>query len=129
MRSLVIIFIVAACSKDEGSSAMSAGGSGARDALLAAWKQGGLTVSAMSPATVAAGKDCQTGTVNDIDVLVCVYASPAEAKSAENPGLAWVGETTGFSLARGAVLIAAADRRKRDPSGRTLNQLTKLAPK
>jgi len=30
---------------------------------------------------------------------------------------------------RNAVLVAAADRRKADPSGRTINQLMKLAPK
>ena len=53
----------------------------------------------------------------------------AEAKAAEDAGLVWVGETTGAAQARGTLLIAAADRRKSDPSGRTINQLMKLAPK
>jgi hypothetical protein len=34
-----------------------------------------------------------------------------------------------MSQAKGAALIAAADRRKSDPSGRTINKLSKLAPK
>ena len=104
-------------------------GSGARDAVIDAWKKGGLTPSPMTAATVAFAKDCQCGTVGAVDVLVCVFPSAAEAKAAEDAGLAWVGDTTGASQARGAVLIAVADRRKSDPSGRTINQMMKLAPK
>jgi hypothetical protein len=65
--------------------------------------------------------------VGAIDVLLCVYPSPEEAKAAEEPGLAWVGETTGAAQAHGTVLVGIADRRKSDPSGRTINQLMKLA--
>jgi hypothetical protein len=101
----------------------------ARDAAIEAWKKAGLTASAMTPASVAFGKDCQSGTVNNVDVLVCVYASPAEAKAAEPPALEWVGGTTGAKWSSGSLLVAAADRRKADPSGRTINQLMKLTPK
>lgn len=104
-------------------------GSAARAAVLEAWKKGGLEPSAMTAATVPFGKDCQSGTVGGVDVLVCAYPTPGEAKAAEDAGLEWVGLTTGMAQARGAVLIAAADRRKSDPSGRTINQLGKLAPK
>ena len=123
MRPLGLILLVglaAAC--DKGAT-----GNAARDEILAAWKKGGLTPSAMTPATVPVGKDCQSGTVGAIEVLLCVYASDADAKAAEEAGLTWVGDTTGAAQARGVVLIAAADRRKSDPSGRTINQMMKLA--
>ena len=126
--SLVLgLALVAACDKGEGTA--SANGPNPREAAIAGWKKGGLEVSAMTPATVAFGKDCQSGTVGGVDVLVCEYATPDEAKAAEDPGLQWVGDATGSSQATGKLLIATADRRKKDPSGRTINQLMKLAPK
>lgn len=97
--------------------------------MIDAWKAAKLTPSALTPATVTFGKACQSGTVEGVDVLLCSFASPAEAKAAEDPGLTWVGEATGTSQARGAALIVLADRRKVDPSGRTINRLMKLAPK
>ena len=128
IAALVMVLAVA-CDKGEGAAALAAGGPAAREALLDAWKQGGLEPSAMTPATITAGKDCQSGTVGGVDVVVCVYATPAEAKAAETAGLDWVGPATGMSQASGAVLIAAADRRKSDPNGRTINKLSKLAPR
>jgi len=128
---LVLAAFCAACSKDDGgdAKALAAGGPGARDAVIEAWKKGGLEPSAMTPAKVAFGKDCQSGTVNNMDVLVCVYGSPAEAKAAEAGGFEWVGGTTGAALVSGAALIAISDRRKADLNGRTINQLMKLVPR
>jgi hypothetical protein len=124
LRWILAIVAVAGCSKEEGKS--SAPSASSRDAVVEAWRKGGLAPSAFTPATVALGKDCLSGTVNGVEVLLCEFPSEAEAKAAEEPGLTWVGETTGISRAAGKVLIAAADRRKADPSGKTLNQLTKL---
>lgn len=136
MRRIRVIALAAAalaaatagCSKDEGKGGAPANAPSAssRDGVLETWRKGGLAPSAFTAATVAFAKDCQSGTVNGIDVLVCELPSEAEAKAAEEPGLQWVGETTGIARAAGKLLIAAADRRKADPSGRTLNQLTKL---
>lgn len=123
-RWILVIAAAAACSKEEARPGAPAASS--RGGVLDAWKQGGLAPSAFAAATVAVGKDCQSGTVNGVDVLLCEFPSDAEAKAAEEPGLAWVGEATGISRAAGKVLIAAADRRKADPSGKTINQLTKL---
>lgn len=137
MRALLLLALLAACGKDEGGEKAAGGSAGAaapaapaspRDSVIDAWKKGGLAPSPMTAATVAFGKDCQSGTVNSIDVLVCVYASPDEAKAAEKAGYEWVGGATGASTASGSVLIAIADRRKSDPSGRTINQMMKLAP-
>ena len=124
MRWLLVIALLLGCSKEESKP----GGptASARNDVLEAWKKGGLAPSAFTAATAAFGKDCQSGTINGVDVLVCEYSSDADAKAAEEQGLAWVGEVTGISRAAGKVLIVAADRKKADPSGRTLNQLTKL---
>ena len=113
-----------ACDKGGGAS-----GANSRDGVVAAWKKGGLSPSPLTAATVAVGKDCQTGTVGAIDVLLCVFPTAEEAKAAEPAGLTWVADTTGSVQSSGSVLIAIADRRKSDPSGRTINQLMKLAPK
>ena len=129
----IAVVLGCGCSKDEGTGGKPGGAAPAassRGAVFEAWKKGGLTVSPFAAATVAFGKDCQSGAVNSVDVVLCEFPSDAEAKAAEEPGLAWVGEATGISRAAGKVLVAAADRRKADPSGRTINQLTKLlAPK
>src|SRR5262249_51343855 len=121
IRMVLLGLALAACGK---------GGSGAtaRDAVIDAWKGAKLTPSALAPATVAFGKDCQSGTIEGIDVLLCNFTTPAEAKAAEDPGLTWVGEATGASQAHGSVLIVLADRKKSDPNGRTINKLLKLAP-
>lgn len=116
---------LAACGK--GGDAAKAGGP--RDAVIEAWKADKLTPSPLAPATVAFAKDCQTSTVESVEVLLCNFASPAEAKAAEEPGLAWIGTVTGASQAHGAALIVVADRKKADPNGRMINRLMKLAPK
>jgi hypothetical protein len=121
---------VVACSKSGDSDKASGSGSGgARDAVVAAWKDAKLMPSPLTPATVTFGKDCQSGTVEGVDVLLCNFASAAEAKAAEDQGLTWVGQATGAAQAHGAALVVLADRRKTDPSGRTINRLMKLAPK
>jgi hypothetical protein len=124
MRGTLLFLALVACSKSGGDEP-----AGGRDAVLEAWKADKLTPSAMTPATVAFGKDCQTGTVEGLDVLLCSFASPVEAKAAEDAGLAWVGEATGASQARGRALIVLADRHKSDPNGHTINRLLKVAPK
>ena len=130
MRTILFMLLVAACGKgDKAGGDKAAGSATARDAVIAAWKAEKLTPSALTPATVTFGKDCQSGTIEGLDVLLCNFASPAEAKAAADPGLTWVGAATGVSQAHGAALVVLADRRKADPSGRTINRLMKLAPK
>jgi hypothetical protein len=116
------------CSKAGDGDKPSGGSAGPRDAVVAAWKDAKLTVSALTPASVAFAKDCQGGTVEGLDVMLCNFASATEAKAAEDQGLSWIGPATGASHAHGAVLVVLADRRKVDPSGRTINRLMKLAP-
>ena len=122
MRTIAMITLLAACGKS-GESGAPAG----RDAIVEAWKSAKLTPSSLAPATTAFAKDCQSGTVANVDVLLCTFPSPTEAKAAEAAGLTWVGAATGAARAHGSVLVVAADRRKADPNGRTINQLIKLA--
>lgn len=122
MHKLVFALVaLAACGKGDKPA-------GPRDAVIAAWKADKLTPPAMAPAKVAFGADCQSGTVESLDVLVCSFASPAEAKAAEDQGLSWIGSVTGASQAHGSALIVLADRKKADPNGRMINRLMKLAP-
>jgi hypothetical protein len=121
---VLVLALVAACGKGGGAT-----GRSARDAVVDAWKKSGLETSAFTPATVSVGKDCATGTVAKLDVLVCTFGSADEAAKAADLGLAWVGDTTGSSQARGAAVIAIADRHKVDPHGKTIEQIFKLAPK
>lgn len=122
IKWIAVAALVAACGKG--------GGSNPRDKVIDAWKSGGLSPSAFAAAqTPVAGGDCATGTVSGLDVMLCVFPTPAAAQGAEDAGYKWVGGTTGSVQAKGAVLVAIADRKKADPSGKTLNQLMKLAPK
>ncbi|HEY0254838.1 MAG TPA: hypothetical protein VGC41_25105 [Kofleriaceae bacterium] len=121
---------LAACGKGDGKpGAGSAAAATPRDALLASWKTAGLAPSPFAAAKDSpVGHDCEAGTVNSVDVLVCNFASEADAKAAVDAGLKWVGDTTGISQPKGTLLIAAADRKKADPSGATINKLVKTAP-
>ena len=126
-RWSVLLLLVVACSKDGDKPASTS----PRDAVLEAWKAAKLVPAAPpvpAPATVTFGKDCQSATIEGLELLICNFATPAEAKAAEDPGLGWVGAATGASQAHGAALIVVADRKKADPSGRTINRLMKLAP-
>jgi hypothetical protein len=130
------LIALAACSKADnadkpaaGSAASAAAVGGGRDAVLDAWKADKLVPSGLTPVAVPVGKDCQTGTVEGIEVLLCNFGSPADAKAAEDQGLTWIGQVTGSSQAHGSTLVVLADRRKADPNGKTINRLMKLAPK
>ena len=127
MRILAILVVVAACGKGDGTGTGS--GSTPRDGMLDAWKKAGLAPSAFAAAQNSpVGKDCAQGTVNNIDVLVCNFASEAEATAAVDAGLKWVGDTTGISTPKGTLLVVAADRKKADPKGATINKLMKTSP-
>ncbi|HEY0193076.1 MAG TPA: hypothetical protein VGC42_18290 [Kofleriaceae bacterium] len=133
MRKLALCMTIAlaACGKSgdkqPGDPPADKPAAGPRDGVIAAWKAAQL-VPTLAPAAVGFGKDCQAGTVSGLDLVVCNFATPAEAKAAEGPALAWVGGVTGAAQAHGAALVVIADRKQADPSGKTINRLMKLAP-
>ena len=59
-----------------------------------------------------------------VDVVLCSYGSGEDAQAAQDLGLAAVGDATGAALARGARLLVVVDRRKADPTGRTIDAIT-----
>jgi hypothetical protein len=130
--TILLVAALAAAGCDKGDDKKPAGAAavkeGAPDPVIEAWTKAGLTVSAFEAADGAkyGGGDCKSGQVNGVDVALCQYASEALAKGAEPKGLEAIGETTGVSLAHGVRLLVVADRRKADPEGRTINQLSKL---
>ncbi len=117
--ALAVGVLATACGKDSK-------GASSRDGVLSAWKKGGFEPSEMKATKTDVGTDCAAGTVNKLDVLVCAFKSAAEAKTAEDKGLAWVGDATGASIAQGEMLIVVADRKKADPNGKTIKQLITL---
>lgn len=119
-RTLLIVLALAACDK---------GSSDARQPILEAWKGGGLAPSALEVAKTDVGSDCKAGVLNAVELMLCVYPTAEEANAAHERGLTWVGDATGAAKVSGSVLVVVADRRKVDPSGKTINQLLKLTPK
>jgi hypothetical protein len=110
---------VSAC--DKGKPA----GAAADDALIGAWRKAGLEVSALTTVDAApySANACRGGTVSGVDVVLCTYDSGEDATAAEDLGLTSIAGATGASLAHGARLLVVADRRKSDPSGRTIDQI------
>ena len=108
-----------ACDKDP------AKGGGSDDAMVAAWRKAGLEVSALTTvdAKPFSAQACRGGTVSGVDVVLCAYDSGEDASAAEDLGLATLGDATGAALARGARLLVVVDRRKTDPSGRTIDAI------
>ena len=132
-RAALVLVLAAACGKsdktDDNAAKPGPSGSGARDAAIAAWKNGGLAITDFKPQAAPVGKDCAAGTVAKLDVLVCNFDSADDAAKAADLGLQWVGDTTGQSQARGTLVIAVADRHKADPHGKTIKQIFDLASK
>jgi hypothetical protein len=118
---LALSIACVACGGDGDGSKTSA------DAVVAAWKAAKLDVSALTevdPKPYSA-TGCRGGTVSGVDVVLCSYGSGEDAQAAEELGLAQIGSATGAALVRGTRLLVVADRRKVDPSGRTIDAITK----
>ena len=125
MRSIFWIAALAAalvaCDKGDSKSAPSG-----KEHLVTAWQKAGLTVSSLTQdKSGTIGTDCATGTVNKVDVAVCTFKTPGEAKAAEAKGWQWIGANTGTALTQGPLVLAVADRANADPSGRTINTISK----
>ncbi len=126
--ALVSSLFVAACDKADSKGA---GGEpkpedGVPAALLDGWRKANLTVSAFTAdKNNAIGPTCHSGTVSGVDVVWCGFPAEDQAKAAEAKGLEWVGAATGTALVSGKQLLAVVDRRAADPSGRTINAITK----
>jgi hypothetical protein len=96
---------------------------------LASWKDAGHAVSEFSDTDASAfsAKKCQTGTVDQLAVLLCEYSSADAAALARSTAERWGGDVgTVVVLNRAGVLFAVADRNHIDPYGKTISALTKV---
>jgi len=112
----------------EGDKPAEAAVPAAAKTVVEAWKDGDVAASDLT-AGKAFGDRCATGTVDKLDIAICEFDNPKAAKAAEKQGYEWVGPTTGTAWVSGSLVIAVADRKKADPTGKTINRLMKLAPK
>src|SRR5688500_3674734 len=123
MRAIAILILIgAACSKDAADKPASA------DAVVDAWKKSGLDSAfelvPLDGAPLGGGK-CKVGVVAGLDVTLCEYQDAAAAAQARPAGLARIGEATGSALVSGPLMLVVADRKKADPTGKTIDKLTK----
>ncbi|KAB2898242.1 MAG: hypothetical protein F9K40_11650 [Kofleriaceae bacterium] len=124
-RALVGIALALALAACEESKAQAPGD----DELVAAWKKAGLDVSAFTDADAApySAQACRSGTVGGVDVTICSYDTGEDAAAAQDPALALLekgGAATASALVRGKKLLVVNDKRKADPSGKSINAIT-----
>jgi hypothetical protein len=124
-HSLALVLVTIALGASAGCDDKPAAPSGP-GAVFDAWKSAGLTVSTLTASAPLAGGECRAGSANGVEVTLCTFADDKTATGAQPAGLAVIGDATGASLAQGSMLLVVADRRKTDPTGKTINQLTKV---
>jgi hypothetical protein len=119
----------AGCDKNDAQAGPGKGPAPDDDALIAAWKKAGLEVSPFTEADAApyAAQACRAGTVGGVDVVLCSYDSDEGAAAAHDPALALLekgGALTASALTRGKTLLVVNDKRKADPTGRSIDAIT-----
>jgi hypothetical protein len=127
-RALLLFLALAACSEEKKGGAPK-GPPPNDDALIAAWKKAGLEVSPFTDSDAAAysAQSCRAGTVGGVDVTVCSYDTGEDAAAAQDPALTLLekgGAPTASALVRGKKLLVVVDKRKADPTGRSIDAIT-----
>ena len=129
---LLVVVLLAGRSCGDDKKDKAAGGGGAApasfDDLENGWKGAGLSpggFAAIDGQSLGNGQ-CKAGAVNGLDVTICEYAGPELAQSAKPLGLAAVGASTGAAAVAGKRLLVVADRKKADPSGRSIDKIIKV---
>jgi hypothetical protein len=118
VRVLSLVALAAACGK---------GGGDAMGQVVAAWEKAGLAPGKLEPVDGKALHDgtCRQGAVSGIGVTLCEYGDAAAASRAEPAGLAQVTDVTGLAIAQGKLLLVVADRDRKDPSGKRINEIAR----
>jgi hypothetical protein len=98
------------------------------NAVLDAWSSAGLqpqSFAAVAPPPYGA-KYCERGTVSGVDTLVCEYENDdaiAKGQQALRDEWSKAGVQTAVAVRTKRTLLSAVDRERRDPNGKTINQL------
>jgi hypothetical protein len=93
--------------------------------LVEAWQAAGLKPGEFKtvPGDKFAGGDCRTGTVNTVDVTVCLYPTVDQARKARRAGLRAMRGVTRTAVPSGKRLLVASRGRGSDPS-QSLDKVT-----
>jgi hypothetical protein len=117
-----------ACGKSKTNSPVHAEGTPHTGAVLDAWKDAKLVpdrFAAVQPPPYAATY-CERGDVAGVETLVCEYGDDATLDRGQKQlEEEWLrsGVRTGVALRNKRTLLAAVDRERHDPNGKTINQL------
>jgi hypothetical protein len=101
------------------------------DDVLNAWRSAGLAPEGfvvMQPPPNSADY-CEHGRVHGVDTLVCEYASEealTRGMQQVKEGWARVDAHTGVVLRTKRTTMVVVDRERREPSGKTINQMAKI---
>lgn len=98
------------------------------DEVLAAWRTAGLTPEGFAPLVPPANGAgyCEHGSVNGVDTVICEYASDeaiATGIKLTKEGWARVDAHTAAIVQARRTTVAIVDRERREPSGKTVNQI------
>lgn len=116
------------CGKSKPNGPAHAAGTPHTDAVLDAWKDAKLVpdrFAAVQPPPYAATY-CERGDVAGVETLVCEYGDDATLERGQKQlEEEWLrsGVRTGVALRNKRTLLAAVDRERHDPNGKTINQL------
>ena len=104
------------------------------DEVLAAWRNAGLATdgfASMDPPPDSAAF-CEHGLVRGVDTTVCEYASEDNiSRGMQQVKADWarLDTHTGVVLRTKRTTMVAVDRERREPSGKTISQMTKIFSK
>ena len=125
----------AACGKNKtgapNTTALHVPGTPHTDEVLAAWRNASLAPERFSYAQPPPNTAtyCEHGTVRGVDTTICEYESDqALARGVQQlrDGWARIDAHTGVVLRAKRTTMAAVDRERREPSGKTINEMAKI---
>ncbi|MBN2574995.1 MAG: hypothetical protein JXP73_10570 [Deltaproteobacteria bacterium] len=101
------------------------------DEVLTAWRNAGLAPEGFSPMPPPPDTAvyCEHGTVRGVDTTICEYDSDqALTRGVQQVRDGWVriDAHTGVILRAKRTTMAAVDRERREPSGKTINEMAKV---